>query len=244
MFRKSDQILVIWPQLLSVLSLPASTAQWAGKDDLIFQLIQRVFERLIDTKTIPNVRARRVMECFLPHLESLATSQLVDLVRMATEALQLEPERWSTRWFGVLSQSLGVFPARSRVNVEEVGTEAMSGPKYRSHLVHSICGLPWPTCHVTALCSIFLDLALTSDEFHAIQDCLCELMPGLAPAEIPPLVHQMMRLSQDHASEKLLAALSRYFRTRLETDSSPTDSEDLIGEISFLCQKGCYLLKS
>ena len=63
---------------------------------------------------------------------------------------------------------------------------------------------------------------------------LCDALLELDPNEVPPLVHQMLKLSQSMPAMILLKTLSKYyekFNQKIddETSQSELESEDLIG---------------
>lgn len=76
-------------------------------------------------------------------------------------------------------------------------------------------------------------MSLEKKDLETVMRALCHALPKSCPNEIPPLVHQLLRLGND--SRLLFNTLYRYFHQKYsEADAQESsESSDVIGKISF-----------
>ncbi|XP_011882378.1 PREDICTED: Fanconi anemia group I protein isoform X2 [Vollenhovia emeryi] len=106
----------------------------------------------------------------------------------------------------------------------------VSGSKYKSLIVNNICNSKWDTQIMPSLARMFRDISLEKEDHATVITVLCTKMQGIHVEEVPPFVHQSLRLCTNQDGKYLLEALRKYFTVRLsQTDSADTlDTIDVI----------------
>ena len=89
---------------------------------------------------------------------------------------------------------------------------------------------------MTSCCSLFREVSndspFSAEEFEQIMEFMCEWLVKLPAADVPPMVYQILLLSRQISSARILAALAEYFEKGRPRNVLNTDSEDMdiVGE--------------
>lgn len=82
---------------------------------------------------------------------------------------------------------------------------------------------------ITFLC--FRDICLQKEDHTIVITVLCTRMQDIPLEEVPPFVHQSLKLCTNQDSKLLLEALRRYFMLRFaQANSDSIDTFDTIGK--------------
>lgn len=73
-------------------------------------------------------------------------------------------------------------------------------------------------------------MTLEKDDHTVVITVLCTKLQNIPPAEIPPFVHQLLRLCNNQESKYLLEALRRYFTSRTSETCSDVNISETIGK--------------
>lgn len=105
------------------------------------------------------------------------------------------------------------------------GTE-VSGPEYKSLIIKSICSQPWDNSILTALATMFTTIKMDAADHDTAIRALCHKIADVEHSELPPLVHQILLLSNNKDSKLVIGTLQTYF-TNLY-NQAPDESPDAI----------------
>ncbi|XP_029669102.1 Fanconi anemia group I protein isoform X2 [Formica exsecta] len=109
----------------------------------------------------------------------------------------------------------------------------VSGSKYKSIIVNNICNSAWNTEIMPSLTKMFRDICLQKEDHTTVITVLCTRMQNIPLEEVPPFVHQSLRLCTNQDSKLLLEALRRYFTVHFsQANSESIDSFETIGIIN------------
>ncbi|XP_032678232.1 Fanconi anemia group I protein isoform X3 [Odontomachus brunneus] len=109
----------------------------------------------------------------------------------------------------------------------------VSGSKYKSLIINNICNSEWNTEIMPSLAMMFRDMSLEKEDHALVINVLCTRLQNIPLEELPPFVHQALRLCNNQDSKYLLEALRRYFTLRFsQANSDDTDTFETIDTIS------------
>lgn len=82
-------------------------------------------------------------------------------------------------------------------------------------------------------------MSLEKEDHTLVITVLCKRLQNIPLEELPPLVHQSLRLCNNQDSKYLLEALRRYFTLRFsQANSDDTDTFETIGKKNILTNIG------
>ncbi|XP_071633870.1 Fanconi anemia group I protein isoform X1 [Temnothorax longispinosus] len=116
----------------------------------------------------------------------------------------------------------------------------VSGTKYKSIIVNNICNSEWDTQIMPSLARMFRDISLEKEDHAMVITVLCKRLHDISLEELPPLVHQLLRLCVNQDSKYLLEALRKYFTLRF----SQTDDTDTFETIDVVNPKEVQSIES
>ncbi|CAL1679736.1 unnamed protein product [Lasius platythorax] len=109
----------------------------------------------------------------------------------------------------------------------------VSGSKYKSIIVNNICNSAWNTEIMPSLAKMFRDICLQKEDHTIVITVLCTRMQDIPLEEVPPFVHQSLKLCTNQDSKLLLEALRRYFMLRFaQANSDSIDTFDTIDMVN------------
>lgn len=81
-------------------------------------------------------------------------------------------------------------------------------------------------------------MSLEKDDHTLVITVLCTRLQNIPLEELPPFVHQALRLCNNQDSKYLLEALRRYFTLRFsQANSDDTDTFETIGKINKISER-------
>ncbi|KAL0110270.1 hypothetical protein PUN28_013728 [Cardiocondyla obscurior] len=99
----------------------------------------------------------------------------------------------------------------------------VSGSKYKSIIVNNICNNEWDTQIIPSVARMFRDISLDKEDHATVITVLCTKLQDIPLEEVPPFVHQSLRLCTNQDNKYLLEALRKYFAIRFsQIDNSDT----------------------
>ncbi|KAL6423840.1 hypothetical protein ACFW04_010347 [Cataglyphis niger] len=133
-------------------------------------------------------------------------------------------------WKDLLPVLLEVLEEEKYINYMN---DEISGSKYKSIIVNNICNSTWNTEIMPSLTKMFRDICLQKEDHITVIKVLCTRMQNIPLDEVPPFVHQSLRLCTNQDSKLLLEALRRYFTIRFsQANSDSIDSFETIGIVN------------
>ncbi|XP_072767209.1 Fanconi anemia group I protein [Anoplolepis gracilipes] len=110
----------------------------------------------------------------------------------------------------------------------------VSGSKYKSLIINNICNSSWNTEIMPSLTKMFRDICLQKEDHTTVITVLCTRMQNIPLEEVPPFVHQSLRLCTNQDSKLLLEALRKYFTQRFsQANSDSIDTFETIDAVNF-----------
>ncbi|KYQ49928.1 Fanconi anemia group I protein [Trachymyrmex zeteki] len=106
----------------------------------------------------------------------------------------------------------------------------VTGSKYKSIIINNLCNSEWDTQIMPSLARMFRDISLEKEDHAMVITVFCTKLQDIPLDEVPPFVHQSLRLCTNQDNKYLLEALRKYFTLRFsQTDSTDTfESIDVI----------------
>ncbi|XP_036145444.1 Fanconi anemia group I protein isoform X3 [Monomorium pharaonis] len=108
----------------------------------------------------------------------------------------------------------------------------VSGSKYKSIIINNICNSEWDTQIMPSLASMFREISLEKEDHSVVITVLCTKLQDISLEEVPPFVHQTLRLCTNQDSKYLLEALRKYFSLRYSQTDTDTDTFETIDVIN------------
>ncbi|XP_013169360.1 PREDICTED: Fanconi anemia group I protein homolog isoform X2 [Papilio xuthus] len=170
-------------------------------------------------------------------LPELPRHNLTDLVKWCDDCIQSIVEDSDTNmiWKDILPECLNTISSYNNVN--HCGTD-MTGAEYKQQCIRTLCQCKWKDHQLVQLTSMFIEIELSKNDHKQVVNKICSHIMGLTPAELPPLVHRLVRLCKLYNLEIVLAQLSHYFNLHLysKLEPPPQDSESTTMDIDDLAQ--------
>ncbi|XP_033210812.1 Fanconi anemia group I protein homolog isoform X3 [Belonocnema kinseyi] len=191
------------------------------------QLVESVLRSLYKAKVHTN-SVDAIINRIVKEFTQYGKTSLVHLVEFCLESLR-NNEDDHTSWKDILPLLLETMKEDKFIGYK--GSE-VSGTEYKSLIVKSIIDSNWDPKISTSLAKMFREMSLEKNDLETVMRALCHVLPKSDPNEIPPLVHQLLRLGND--SRLLFNTLYRYFHQKYsEADAHEnSESSNIIGEIS------------
>ncbi|XP_018371290.1 PREDICTED: Fanconi anemia group I protein [Trachymyrmex cornetzi] len=106
----------------------------------------------------------------------------------------------------------------------------VTGSKYKSIIVNNLCNSEWDTQIMPSLARMFRDISLEKEDHAMVITVFCTKLQDIPLDEVPPFVHQSLRLCTNQDNKYLLEALRKYFTLRFsQTESTDTfESIDVV----------------
>ncbi|KAJ8664238.1 hypothetical protein QAD02_005900 [Eretmocerus hayati] len=198
--------------------------------DKKFKLMRAVFDALRKSKAngkhVDNIISRIVVE-----FPSLNRIQLVKLVDYSVERIRNNDDDFMS-WKDIIPLLLERLEEEKSVSYR--GSD-VSGPEYKLSIIRSICDIDWDPNVLTALAKMFGEL-IADVKDKAIQETIMKALTSklvtLDLNELPPLVHQMLKLGSSHNGVLLFSTLSKYMTKNYISALGSADSEEMTESIT------------
>ena len=141
------------------------------------------------------------------------------MITIGVEALK-EIENEPPKWIPLLGKILSLCVEQDVMYTAD--DEETTGIKYRQNQIRSLCMKKWNPEHILAMVSLFCDVTnFNAEELELIFQRIRVDMKQLEPDQIPPLVYQVLRLTNEYPAWmlKMLFYLSKYFSKEVDDQS-------------------------
>ena len=163
----------------------------------------------------------------LNHLEQepkLTSNQINQFVTISMEEMKDDSMDGQPKWLPILGKLLSL--CLDKDVMYTVDDEETTGVKYRQTQIRNLCVQKWTPANILSMVSLLCDVSnLNNEELEMIFQRIKVDMKQLEPDQIPPLVYQVLRLTNDYPSwmVKMLFYLSKYY-----SQVDDENSEELI----------------
>ena len=174
-----------------------------------------------------------IVNQILLHLEydpKLTVVQLQELITLCQNQLKT-PSDFKTNWFPIFSKLLSLTPDFDKlISLDEI---MVPSAEFRLNLLKNLCiRNQWKGDQFPILVKMIREISnLTNAELEEIFENLIKVeMKNLEPEQIPPLVYQVLLMTQEHPSfiPKFLSLLADFYNEENQTE----DSEEFLGSFS------------
>ena len=210
--NSSDALFAIKMCLSGVLQIPSARTKLLRTILKVF--FSKKFEKL-ENDLVAQV---------LSHLEQepkLTSNQINQFVVIAMDELKDLESNEQPKWLPILGKLLSLC-----LDIEIMYTadeEETTGIKYRQGQIRNLCLQKWTPENILSRVVLLCDVAnLNNEELELIFQRIRVDMKRLEPDQIPPLVYQVLRLTNEYPSwmVKMLFYLSKYYSQEVVEENS------------------------
>ena len=151
-----------------------------------------------------------------PKLTSNQINQFVTISMEEMKELDCQP-----KWLPILGKLLSL--CLDKDVMYTVDEEETTGVKYRQSQIRNLCVQKWTPINILSMVSLLCDVSnLNNEELEMIFQRIKVDMKQLEPDQVPPLVYQVLRLTNDYPSWmiKMLFFLSKYYSQNVADENS------------------------
>ncbi|XP_008558987.1 Fanconi anemia group I protein [Microplitis demolitor] len=208
--------------------IPSSEAGQTTRRKFVEGVLKTIKKSQI-TGSHANSLVNRIVQDF-PKYSKL---QLVKLVDYCLSSIRNNDDDFYS-WKDILPLLLQVLEDEKYINYK--GSE-LTGTQYKSQIVRSICNQPWDPTILTPLTKMFSEIPMESVDHTLVIRAICDKVPEINYNEIPPLVHQLLKLSKNQDCKLVINTLQQYFSNLYAQapDESPSVFEsacESIGQVA------------
>uniref|UniRef100_A0A0C9QHI6 Fanci_0 protein n=1 Tax=Fopius arisanus TaxID=64838 RepID=A0A0C9QHI6_9HYME len=208
--------------LLSNISTTESSQSKHRK--LVESILKKLATEKVSTSHV-NAIVNRIIQEF-PKYSKLQLSKIVDF---CLNSLRLNDDEYFC-WREILPISLQILEDEKYMNYK--GNE-VTGPEYKSLIIQSICNQHWDLGTLTSLAKMFGEMRMNKNDHLLVIRALCDKIPDVEPKEMPPFVHQILRLSDNVDGRLVIGTLQKYFETLYSSiDKETPETVESIGQLS------------
>ncbi|XP_015108485.1 Fanconi anemia group I protein [Diachasma alloeum] len=212
----------ILDQLLSHFS--TSEASQSKHRKLVEAILKTLRTAKVSTSHV-NALLSRIIQDF-PKYSKL---QLSKIVEYSLNSLRLNDDEFFC-WREILPITLQILEDEKYINYK--GNE-VTGSEYKSLIIQSICNQPWDLGTLTSLAKMFGEMRMDKNDHGLVIRALCDKMSDVDHKEMPPFVHQVLRLSDNMDGRLVIGTLQKYFeRLYAGVDEESPDTVESIGQVS------------
>uniref|UniRef100_T1HAE3 Fanconi anemia group I protein n=1 Tax=Rhodnius prolixus TaxID=13249 RepID=T1HAE3_RHOPR len=117
-----------------------------------------------------------------------------------------------TQWKDLLPKILTLLGQKEEI--DHYGSD-ISGENYKKQVIVALCQAKWHSEILPSLAAMFIHIPMIEEEHSKIVSKLCSGLEKLEPNAVPPLVHQLLRLTRNQGTVTLLLALKKYYNERI-----------------------------
>lgn len=206
---------------LSKFSTSNSESHQSERQLLIEAVLMSLLKTKVTTNHVDSIINRIVME-----FPNCGKKTLLHLVEFCLDRIQNNDDDHMC-WKDLLPPLLQKLRDEKFINFK--GSE-IPGVEYKSIIVRTIGQAKWDLNLLTSLAKMFREMALEKADLDLVSRSLCDALFTSELSEIPPLIHQLLRLNDD--SRLLLNTLQKYFSHKYDEASQQSDVDfDSIGPV-------------
>ncbi|XP_014472315.1 PREDICTED: Fanconi anemia group I protein isoform X2 [Dinoponera quadriceps] len=193
-----------------------------------FKLIESILKALAKAE-VPISHVSDIVNRIVVDFPNYPKLHLIKLVEFCLASIHNNDDDF-TSWKDLLPVLLEVLEDEKCINYMN---GEISGSKYKSLIINNICNSKWNTEIMPSLAMMFRDMSFEKEDHTLVITVLCTRLQDIPLEELPPFVHQALRLCNNQDSKYLLEALRRYFTLRFsQVNSDDTDTFETIDTIS------------
>ncbi|KAK0173374.1 hypothetical protein PV328_006584 [Microctonus aethiopoides] len=185
----------------------------------------------IKNADISNSDANALINRIVEDFPKYSKIQLVRLVDYCLNSIRVNDDNFFS-WKDMLPDILQILQEEKYINHR--GTE-VSGTEYKSQVISSICNQPWEIEILTPLATMFTSIRMEQNDHGTVIRAICSKIDEVKHHELPPLVHQLLRLSDKQDGRLVIGTLQKYFTNiyaQAPNEVNDAMNIDDIGQIS------------
>ncbi|XP_063989742.1 Fanconi anemia group I protein homolog [Diachasmimorpha longicaudata] len=192
------------------------------------KLVEAILKSLRTAK-VSTSHVNALLNRIIQDLPKYSKLQLTKIVDYCLNSLRLNDDDFFC-WREILPITLQILEDEKYINYK--GNE-VTGSEYKSLIIQSICNQPWDLGTVTSLAKMFGEMRMDKNDHGLVIRALCDKIPEMDHKEMPPLVHQILRLSDNVDGRLVIGILQKYFeRLYTAVDKETPETVESIGEVS------------
>ncbi|XP_034935128.1 Fanconi anemia group I protein [Chelonus insularis] len=206
--------------------IPTSEVGQTNRRKLVEALLNKIIESDV-TGSYVAVLVNRIIEDFSKY----SKLQLVKLVDYCLNSIRDNNDQFFC-WKEILPILLQNLEDEKFINYK--GSE-VTGTEYKSLIIKSICNHPWDGGILTPLTQMFAEIMMQPADHGTVIRAICDKISEINHNELPPLVHQLLKLSNNQDGRLVINTLTEFFSNvySLASKESPTAYDmDSIGQIN------------
>lgn len=166
----------------------------------------------IQENDIPNTNACSLLSWIVIELDRLTTSNLIRLCDLCIDYVSKSCSARQTGWKDLLPKILTLLSKKEEI--DHYGSD-ISGENYKKQIIVALCQAKWHSDILSSLASMFIHIPMNEEEHAKVVSKLCSGLEKLEPNAVPPLVHQLLRLTRNQGTVTLLLSLKKYYNERI-----------------------------
>ncbi|EDV19704.1 uncharacterized protein TRIADDRAFT_61761 [Trichoplax adhaerens] len=87
---------------------------------------------------------------------------------------------------------------------------AMSGPQYKAYILNKLCSSRWHASCIVSMASMFRGIDMSEEELRVVVEKMILTLPSIDILELPPLVYQLLLMSNQGFKRTILAGIISY----------------------------------
>ncbi|XP_012279084.1 Fanconi anemia group I protein [Orussus abietinus] len=184
------------------------------------KLIKHTIKALHKTN-ISSYQADSIINCIVMEFPRFSKAHLIKLVELCQISIRKNDDNF-TSWKDLLPRLLEILEDEKHINYK--GSE-ISGMDYKSRIIEAIISTDWEPIILTSLAKMFGDMILEKNDYNVVVRALCNKLPEVELTEMPPLVHQLLKLCQHRDGSLLFETLRKYFAKQY-AEAPNTDNQE------------------
>lgn len=193
------------------------------------KLVESVFKEIKKSK-ITSTHAGTLVNRIVRDFPKWTKLHLTKLVDYCLVSIQNNDDEFFC-WKDVLPLILQILEEEKYISYK--GNE-VSGAEYKSLIIKAICSQSWELGILTSLAQMFGEICMIKADLEFAIRALCDKTLEVEPNELPPLVHQLLRLTNNSNGRLVIETLQKYFLKHYSeaAEGANTESIDCIGQVS------------
>ncbi|XP_011502172.1 PREDICTED: Fanconi anemia group I protein homolog [Ceratosolen solmsi marchali] len=194
---------------------------------------QKLVKKIFDATCKANVNSKHVdaiVSKIAANFSMFDKAHLVNLVDYFIERIRNNDDSFMS-WKDLLPLLLEKIEEEKFINYR--GSD-VSGQEYKIIIIRSICDIDWDIKILSSIAKMFVELIIDIKDkaiWELIMKALTSKLMTIDFNELPPLVHQILKLGYNGNSILLFSTLSKYFAKEYASLSNNADSDDTSNSI-------------
>ncbi|KAL7305316.1 hypothetical protein TKK_0002446 [Trichogramma kaykai] len=193
---------------------------------LIIAILDALKNIKAPTKHVDSIVSRIVID-----FSQYERTHLVKLIDYCIERIRNNDDEFMS-WKDIIPLVLEKLEEEKTINHR--GTD-VTGKEYKNIIIRSLCDIDWNPKTLSSLAKMFVDIITDvkdKSNCEIVMRALANKMMIVDLSELPPLVHQMLKLGSEHNITLLYSKLARYFAKNYSnacrSDDSQVNSDSIV----------------